>query len=241
MKTIIHRAKSRGHIDRGWSDSYLTFSFSEYFNAERIHFGALRVLNDDTIVPGGKGFGPHIRYNMETISIPLEGELDHEDGLGNHETIRSGEIQVMSTGSGVRHSEGNKNHDKPVRFLQIWIVPNQNNLEPRYEHLEIEGLLIPNRLNEIVKPAPGDGRGAWINQQAWLSRGRLDKGMEVSYVLKSKDSYGVYLFVIEGEVSVDDDLELFPCDGTGILNAASFRIRAIADADVLLIEVPKLK
>ncbi len=241
MKTVIHRAKGRGHINRGWVDTWHTFSYGEYFNAERVHFGALRILNDDTIAPGEQGFGPHERNNMETVSIVLSGNLEHKDGLGNKQTLRKGRIQVMSTGTGVIHSEYNKSPDKPVNFLQIWIVPNRNEVDPRYQSVKIDELLNDNELIEIVKPWPGDGKGAWIYQQAWLSMGRLGKGHEVTYTLKSPGSYGVYLFVIDGEVLFEDDLELFARDGLAIREAASIRLKAAADTEVLLIEIPPLK
>lgn len=240
MKVIIHRAKSRGHFNHGWLDTHHTFSFAEYFDPARVHFGALRVLNDDTVAPG-EGFGTHSHHNMEIVSIPLEGDLEHQDSIGHKGVIHTGMIQVMSAGTGVRHSEYNKNQDKPVRFLQIWVVPDRSEAEPRYEDADIRDLLIPNQLNEIVKPYPGDGQGAWIYQQAWFSLGRLDEGAEVGYTLKSEKSYGVYVFVIEGEVVVDDDVELLLRDGMGITDAASFRIKALTDAELLLIEVPALK
>lgn len=241
MKIAIHRANSRGHANRGWVNSWHSFSYAEYFDPERVHFGALRILNDDTIAPGQKGFGPHDRNNMETISIVLDGELEHQDSLGNRQILHKGEIQVMSTGTGVRHSEYNKNRDKPVHFLQIWIAPNRKEQEPRYQLEDIDKILIPNILNEIVIPFPGDGQRAWIYQQAWLSLGKLDAGTRLSYTMKSSGSQGVYLFVIAGELSINDDLELFAFDGMGISEAASFPIQALTDAEVLLIEVPKLK
>ncbi len=239
MKTIIHRAKSRGHTQQGRVDTWHTFSYGEYFDPRRVHFGALRVLNDETLAPGQNGYGPHERNNMEILSIVLEGELEHRDSLGNRRILRRGEIQVMSTGTGVRHSEYNKNRDKSVHFLQIWVVPNRVAAEPRYQHIEQRPL--PNALNEIVAPWPGEGDRAWIHQRAWFSVGKLEKETTVSYTLRSGESYGVYLFVIAGGISIDDDIELSPCDGMGIREADSFRLRALSDAKVLLIEVPKLK
>ncbi len=241
MKITLHRAKSRGHFNRGWVESWHTFSYAEYFAADRVHFGALRILNDDILAPGEKGFGPHDRNNMETISIPLAGELLHEDSLGNKQVLRRGQIQVMSTGTGVRHSETNKSRSKPAAFLQIWIIPNRNEVTPRYMELDIDGLLVPDTFTEIVKPWPGDDRGAWIYQQAWISIGKLNEKAEAVYTLKSPKSHGVYLFVIGGEVSFNDDIELFPRDGIGIRETNSFRLKAITDAEVLLIEVPSLK
>ena len=241
MKIIIHRAKSRGHYNHGWLDTYHTFSFGEYFDPARVHFGALRVLNDDTVEPG-QGFGLHSHHNMEIVSIPLEGDLEHLDNMGNKQLIRKGMIQVMSAGTGVRHSEYNRNEDKPAKFLQIWVLPDTQEVEPRYNEASIDELVEPNRLTEIVKPYPGDGKGVWVYQQAWFSIGVLDKDAEVEYRMKSTESYGVYVFVIEGEVIIDDDIELLMRDGMGVTDASSFRIRALTDkAEVLLIEVPPLK
>ena len=239
MKVFIHRAKSRGHFNHGWLDTYHTFSFAEYFDPQRIHFGVLRVLNDDTVA-GGEGFGMHSHHNMEIVSIPLEGDLEHEDSMGNKQVIRKGQIQVMSAGTGVRHSEYNKNADKPAKFLQIWLLPNQQEVEPRYDEANIKDLLQPNKLNEIVKPYPGDGKALWVYQKAWFSLGKLDEGTEVTYELKSKESEGVYLFVIEGEVIINDDIELLLRDGMGISDTGSFRIRALTGAEILLMEVPPL-
>ncbi len=241
MKTFIHRARSRGHFIHDRVETWHTFSYGGYFNVERVHFGALRILNDDTVAPGEQGFGPHERNNVETLSIVLSGELRHRDSLGNEQIVRRGQIQVMSTGTGVRHSETNGSFDRPVGFLQIWIIPDRNEVEPRYQQVDISKLLAPNALTEIVKPWPGDGTGAWIYQQAWVSMGRLEAGTEVTYTLKSPKSYGVYLFVIDGEVLFNNDIELFARDGLGVREAGSFRLKAIMDAEVLLIEVPSLK
>lgn len=195
------------------------------------------MLNDDTVFPG-KGFGPHARHNMETVSIPLDGELEHWDSVTGKHTIHRGEIQTMSTGSGILHSEYNKDNHRPLKFLHIWILPDKTEVEPRYSHVAIDDLLEPNRLVEIVKPWPGDGKGACIHQQAWIFLGKLEVGTETEYRMRSEKSHGVYLFVIDGEISLDDDLELLPRDGVGILNTDSFRIRALTAAEVLLIEVP---
>jgi len=240
MKVIIHRAKSRGHFNHGWLDTFHTFSFAEYFDPARVHFGALRVLNDDTVAPG-QGFGMHSHHNMEIVSIPLEGDLEHQDSMGNKQVIRKGHVQVMSAGTGVRHSEYNKNSDRPVKFLQIWILPNKQDIEPRYEDVAVGELLEPNKLCEIVKPYPGDGQGLWIYQEAWFSMGKLDTGTEITYQLKSKKSYGVYVFVIDGEISINDDIELLLRDGMGITQADSFQIKALTPTEILLIEVPALK
>ena len=240
MKIAIHRANSRGYFDHGWLKTYHTFSFAEYFNPQRVHFGALRVLNDDTVAPE-EGFGMHSHHNMEIVSIPLKGVLEHRDSMGNHQTTPKGHIQVMSAGTGVRHSEYNKNKDQNVEFLQIWILPDKKEIEPRYDDADIASLLVPNQLTEIVKPYPGDGKGVWIYQNAWFSMGKLDREKEVVYHLKSEKSYGVYVFVISGEIVVDDDIELLMRDGMGVTEADTFRIKALTDTEILLIEIPPLK
>ncbi|MDR0954582.1 MAG: pirin family protein [Rikenellaceae bacterium] len=240
MKVIIHRAKSRGHVNRNRLKVFHTFSYGEYFNPERVHFGTLRVLNDYIVAPG-QGFGTRSRHNMEMIFIPLQGEIEHQDNLDNKQVIGRGAIQIMSAGIGISHSEYNKNLDKPLHFLLIWILPERQDAEPRYQAAQIADLMVQNQLTEIAKPYPGDGQGVWIGQQAWVSAGRLDRDIEVTYRLKSAESYGVYLFVLSGEVIIDNDIELLPRDGMGITQADEFRIRALTDAEVLLIEVPALK
>lgn len=239
MRVTIHRSKSRGHFHHGWLETFHSFSFAEYFDPQRVHFGSLRVLNDDTVA-GGEGFDMHSHHNMEIITIPLEGELEHQDSMGNRQVIRQGMIQVMSAGTGVRHSEYNKNQDKPAKLLQIWVLPDRQDVEPRYDDALIENLLEPNRLCEIVKPFPSDGNGLWIYQRAWFSLGRLERDTEVEYPLKSSESEGVYIFVIEGEIIIDDDIELLPRDGIGMTDIKSLRIKALTDAEILLMEVPSL-
>lgn len=238
METILHRADTRGHFNHGWLNTHHTFSFADYFDPERVHFGALRVLNDDAVTPR-QGFGMHSHHNMEIVSIPLFGDLEHRDSMGNVAIINKGQIQVMSAGTGVRHSEYNKNDDQYVEFLQIWVIPDRENVEPRYEEAVIADLIEKNKLSEIVTPYPGNGKGLWIYQNAWFSMGQLDKGTQVTYDLKSDKSYGVYVFVIEGDIRIGD-LELNKRDGMGITKASSFTVEALSDAEVLLIEVPPL-
>lgn len=165
MKTILHKAESRGFFDHGWLKTHHTFSFADYYNPQRIHFGALRVLNDDRI-EGGTGFDLHPHKNMEVISIPLKGDLEHQDSLKHKDTIKEGEIQVMSAGTGIMHSEYNRNDDRPTEFLQIWVFPNKQNVAPRYENAVISDLIRKNEICEIVSPYPGNGKGLWIYQQA---------------------------------------------------------------------------
>lgn len=236
-KSILHKADSRGFADHGWLKSRHTFSFAGYYNPERIHFGALRVLNDDTVA-AGKGFGTHPHDNMEIISIPLEGDLEHKDSIGNVSVIRHGDVQVMSAGTGIFHSEYNRNSDREVKFLQIWVFPDKTNVEPRYDQITLNVFDRTNKLQQIVSPYPGDG-GLWIHQQAWFSIGNLDKGTKTTYSFKSKES-GVYFFVLNGEVSVNNQL-LTNRDGYGIWETEKADILSLTQSEVLIIEVPMLK
>jgi hypothetical protein len=235
MKTIIHKANTRGFADHGWLKSNHTFSFANYYNPERVHFGALRVLNDDYVAPG-QGFGTHPHDNMEIVSIPLEGDLEHKDSLGNIAVIRNGDIQVMSAGSGVTHSEYNKSSDEPVKFLQIWIFPNKKNIAPRYDQISLNIADRQNKFQQIVSPNANDD-GVWIHQEAWFHLGRFDKDFSLEYALKRKGN-GVYIFVLSGVVQVDG-AELNHRDGMGIWEAEGFSLKSISNnTEVLLMEVP---
>jgi len=232
---ILHKANTRGHANHGWLDSFHSFSFANYYNAERMHFGVLRVLNDDS-VDGGMGFGNHPHENMEIITIPLEGELRHKDSMGNSEVIKAGEIQVMSAGTGIQHSEFNNHSHVPVKFLQIWIFPNQNNVAPRYDQMTLDTNARHNKLQQILSPYPND-EGVWIYQNAWFHMTELDKGHDVEYTLKLQGN-GVYIFVIKGEVVANGQL-LNTRDGLGIWEIESVQLRADSDhTQVLLMEVP---
>ncbi len=234
MKTILHKADSRGHANHGWLNSYHTFSFAGYFDPKRTRFGVLRVLNDDTVAPG-RGFDTHPHDNMEIISIPLEGDLEHKDSMGNTTVIREGDIQVMTAGTGVQHSEYNKNSDSEVRFLQIWIFPRERGLEPRYDQISIRDLEKRNAFFQVLSPNPDD-QGVWIHQDAWFNLGFFDKGHGEMYNL-NKPENGVYLFVLEGEVEVDGQV-LQRRDGMGISETASLEMKSLNDARVLLMELP---
>lgn len=236
MKTILHRAESRGFFDHGWLKTHHTFSFADYYNPQRINFGALRVLNDDRI-EGGTGFDLHPHKNMEVISIPLKGDLEHQDSLGHKDSIKEGEIQVMSAGTGIMHSEYNRNDDRPSEFLQIWVFPNKMNVPPRYENAMISDLVRKNEICEIVSPYPGTGKGLWIYQQAWFSIADLDKDQLQLYKMKSKDSLGVYIFIIEGAITIKD-LELKHRDGVGVYDTTEVEYKATERSRVLFIEVP---
>ena len=239
MEPILHTANSRGHFDHGWLNTSHTFSFADYYGPERIHFGALRVLNDDIIAPG-TGFGMHPHRNMEVISIPLKGDLEHQDSLGHTSVIRHGEIQVMSAGRGIMHSEYNKNSDRNAEFLQIWVFPYRQNVAPRYENAAIADLIVKNELSQIVSPYPGNGKGLWIYQNAWFSFGELDKGIKRTYKFHSSKSEGVYIFVIEGKIKTEG-IELSRRDGLGVYrNKESIEIETLENALLLLMEVPPM-
>jgi hypothetical protein len=234
MKTVLHKANTRGHANHGWLDSHHTFSFANYRNPERMHFGVLRVLNDDQVAPG-RGFGTHPHDNMEIISIPLEGDLEHKDSMGNVATIKQGDVQVMSAGTGVYHSEYNKNKDQQVKFLQIWVFPNKRNVTPRYDQITLENNSLKNQFFQILSPNADDD-GVWIHQNAWFNMGNLESGVETDYALNDK-SNGVYAFVIEGDVTIEGQ-ELNKRDGFGIWNTDKIQIKADSNAKVLLMEVP---
>lgn len=234
MKTVLHKAKTRGHANHGWLDSHHTFSFANYYNPDRMHFGVLRVLNDD-VVAGGRGFGTHPHDNMEIISIPLEGDLEHKDSMGNTAVIKSGDVQVMSAGTGVYHSEYNKQSDKAVRFLQIWVFPNKKNVEPRYDQITLDNGQLKNQFKQILSPNADDD-GVWIHQNAWFHMGELEKGTETHYDIKDRDN-GVYAFVLEGEVSINGQ-SLEKRDGFGVWDTDKISIKADSNAKVLLMDVP---
>lgn len=231
---IIHKAGTRGHADHGWLNAYHSFSFAAYYDPERVHFGMLRVLNDDTIAPG-MGFGTHPHDNMEIITIPLKGELEHKDSMGNHGVIKAGDIQVMSAGTGIQHSEFNHNKDQEVKLLQIWVFPNKKNVTPRYGQMTLDVSARKNKLQQIVSPDP-DGEGMWIHQDAWFHLADLEAGKKITYHLKKKGN-GVYCFIIEGSLSVNGH-DLDRRDGAGIKNTDTFDLRAKTDAQVLLMEIP---
>ena len=234
MKTTLHKSQTRGYADHGWLKSYHTFSFANYYNPERMNFGALRVLNDDTVA-SGMGFGTHPHRDMEIISIPLEGDLEHKDSLGTAAVIHKGEIQVMSAGTGVMHSEYNKNKDEQVIFLQIWIIPNKKNVTPRYDQMDIEKENIINDFQQILSPNPDD-EGVWIHQDAWFHMARFEQGNSKDYILK-KEGNGVYVFVLSGRAKIGD-IELSARDGLGIEEVDSFSLEALEKSEILLMEVP---
>jgi len=234
MKTTLHKADSRGHANHGWLDSHHTFSFAGYYDPARVQFGMLRVLNDD-IVKGGGGFGQHPHDNMEIISIPLKGALEHGDNTGGRGIIKSGEVQIMSAGSGIAHSERNASNVEDVNFLQIWVFPKERNIKPRYDQKLFGREDRTNKFQAVVSPEKNDS-SLWINQDAWFSLGNLSKGVTSDYTVK-KTSNGVYVFVIEGEVTANGQ-KLSKRDGLGVWDTDKISISADTDAEVLLIDVP---
>jgi len=234
MKTVIHRANTRGHANHGWLDSHHTFSFAGYYNPDRMNFGVLRVLNDD-VVSEGRGFGTHPHDNMEIISIPLEGDLEHKDSMGNTTVIRQGDVQVMSAGTGIYHSEYNKNADQPVKFLQIWVFPNQKDVTPRYDQITLDPDKLHNQLSQVLSPNAEDD-GVWVHQNAWFHMGELEAGFETTYKLKDTAN-GVYAFVIKGDVTLNGQA-LHQRDGLGVWEVDELMLTADSDARVLLMEVP---
>jgi redox-sensitive bicupin YhaK (pirin superfamily) len=232
--TIIHKAETRGDANHGWLHSRHTFSFADYYDPERVHFGMLRVLNDD-IVEAGMGFGTHPHDNMEIISIPLEGDLEHKDNMGNVSIIKHGDVQVMSAGTGITHSEYNKNKDKRVKFLQIWVFPDRRNVTPRYDQITLNIADRHNKFQQILSPNPDDA-GVWIYQKAWFHLGQFDNGFSADYNIKAKGN-GVYVFILSGTVTINNQ-ELNPRDGFGIWDIDKLSVKANTDAEFLLMEVP---
>ena len=234
MKTILHKADTRGHADHGWLNAWHSFSFASYHDPEKVHFGVLRVLNDDTIA-GGMGFGSHPHDNMEIITIPLSGQLEHKDSMGNTGVISKGEVQVMSAGTGIQHSEKNKNQDEALKLLQIWLFPNKKNVKPRYDQRAFDLEAAKNNLLTIVSPM-GEKQGLNIYQNAWFSLGKLDKDYTITYQLKDKNN-GVYVFVIDGDLLINGE-QLNRRDALGIAGAGDLEIKANSESELLLMEIP---
>lgn len=229
---ITHAAETRGNANHGWLNSHHTFSFAHYYNPERMGFGMLRVINDDVVI-GGAGFGTHPHRDMEIISIPLKGTLAHKDSEGNAYEIKKGEVQIMSAGTGIAHSEFNASETDEVNFLQIWIIPKRLGIKPRYEQKFFEKKR--NELKLVVSPEGNDG-SLEINQDAFFSLGEFDQGKTFDYELKQK-GHGLYAFVIKGEVSVNGQT-MKARDGVGITDLDKVTFKADSDLEILLMEVP---
>lgn len=235
MKTVFHPSSQRGKANHGWLNSRHSFSFANYHDSSKMNFGLLRVLNDD-VVSGGQGFGQHPHENMEIISIPLSGDLKHEDSMGNKTVIREGEIQVMSAGTGIFHSEYNANKEQAVEFLQIWIFPRSQDIPPRYDQTELNDLHLANKLHQVLSPNPSD-QGVWIHQDAWFHIGTFNEGIETVYPIK-KEGNGIYAFVLEGSFDINGQ-RLEKRDALGIWEILELSIRSLdLNSRLLLIDVP---
>ncbi|VXB13006.1 Quercetin 2,3-dioxygenase [Flavobacterium sp. 9AF] len=232
--SVIHRANTRGNANHGWLNAWHSFSFANWYNPERVHFGALRVLNDDTIA-AGMGFGTHPHDNMEIITIPLEGDLAHKDSMGNAATIKTGDVQVMSAGSGIRHSEFNPNADQQTKLFQIWLFPNKENVTPRYQQITLDQSLQKNNFAQILSPNPED-EGVWIHQGAWFYLSDFEQDVTKQLALK-KEGNGFYIMTIEGEIEVNGE-KLNTRDAIGIWNTNTLEIKAVTAAKFLVMEIP---
>lgn len=233
--TVFYQANTRGNANHGWLNAHHTFSFAGYHNPERMHFGVIRVLNDD-IVSGGMGFGTHPHDNMEIITIPLQGDLAHKDSMGNAEVIRSGDIQVMSAGTGISHSEYNANKDKAVNLFQIWLFPNKRDVTPRYDQMTLNVADRHNKLQQILSPNSED-EGVWIHQDAWFSMGTFDKDFVTDYTIKRAEN-GVYAMIVKGDFTINGQV-MHARDGFGVWNVDAINITANSqDAEILLMDVP---
>ena len=235
MHTVVHQADSRGTALFGWLHSRHTFSFGRYYDPDRVNFGALRVLNDDIVEPG-RGFGTHPHDNMEIVSIPIKGDLEHQDSTGNTKVIRQGDVQIMSAGHGLTHSEYNHSQSNPVHFLQIWILPKKRDIEPRYQQITFDPSARKNKLQTVV--APDDDRALRINQDAWFTLTDLDPGRSVTYDLHDHTN-GVYVFVIDGSATINEK-KTGRRDGLGITGVDHLEISSEDNTQLLLIEVPMI-
>ncbi|RAR47772.1 pirin family protein [Flavobacterium lacus] len=232
--TVLHQANTRGNANHGWLNAFHSFSFGSWYNPERVQFGTLRVLNDDTIA-AGMGFGEHGHDNMEIITIPLEGDLAHKDSMGNAETIKTGDVQVMSAGTGIRHSEFNPNADLQTKLFQIWLFPKTRNVEPRYQQITLDKSLQKNDFAQILSPNADDA-GVWIHQDAWFYMSAFDKDFSKKLALK-KEGNGFYIMNIDGGIEVNGE-KLEKRDAIGIWDTAEIEIKAISAAKFLIMEIP---
>ena len=233
MKKVVHRASTRGGANFGWLDSKHSFSFGEYYDSDRVQFGMLRVLNDDSVI-GGAGFPTHPHSNMEIVSIPLSGALAHKDSTGTEKSIETGEVQIMSAGSGLSHSEYNNSASEDVNFLQIWVLPKEKNIRPRYDQKYFNAEERKNKLQTVV--APNIEEALWINQDARFTLTDLESDVSIIYDL-AREGQGVYVFVIEGSVEVGGE-RLEERDAVGISEVERIELKSNLNSSVLLIEVP---
>ena len=233
MKTVLHLGADRKKVNFGWLNSYHSFSFGNYYDAAKTNFGALRVLNDD-LIKGGTGFGKHPHDNMEIISIPLQGALQHEDTTGTKAIIQENDVQIMSAGTGLQHAEKNNSQTEETSFLQIWIFPKKENIAPRYDQKSFDHALRKNQLQVVVSPT--DSNAVWINQDAWLSRYDPEAGSQLTYNLNKKGN-GVYVFVLQGSITINNQA-LQTRDALGIWDTDSINLSANTASQVLFIDVP---
>ena len=233
MQALINKANTRGHADLGWLKTNYTFSFANYYDPGRVHFGALRVLNDD-FIDAGMGFDRHPHDNMEIITIPLEGKLEHKDSMGNTMLILSGDVQIMSAGTGIFHSEYNPDPDHPLRLLQIWVLPKQKNITPRYDQKTYDIAGRKNRWQRVVSPT--ENEAVWINQDAWFSLIALEKGKSADYLFQKPGS-GAYVFMMEGSAMISGT-QLDRRDGGGFSDTGSLSLTALENSEILLMEIP---
>lgn len=234
MKTIFHKSNTRGGQNHGWLKSFHSFSFANFHDPSKMNFGALRVLNDD-VIQKGMGFAQHGHANMEIITIPLSGELAHKDSMENSGIIQKGEIQVMSAGTGIQHSEFNASKNHPVNILQIWVIPNKMNVEPRYDQIKIADFAKINDFQQIISPNKNDD-GSWINQDSWFNLLITNRLVNKKYSLHKPEN-GVYIFVISGTAKINNQI-LENKDALGIWDVADFEIEVSENSEILLIEVP---
>ena len=235
IQTVVHKANSRGAADHGWLKARHTFSFAGYYNEDREQFGALRVLNDD-VIEGGNGFGMHPHNNMEIITIPLEGALRHKDSMGHTSVIKAGDVQIMSAGKGLTHSEYNASPSEALNLLQIWLFPKSRNIEPRYGEQTFDVSAMQGKWLTVVSPLEDKTGALQINQDAWFSLGKFEKGATVSYDTKRAGN-GLYVFIIEGSVSVQNET-LTKRDAIGIEYAEQIEFNVQSDAYILVMDVP---
>jgi len=236
MKKILHPASSRGGMDLGWLQAKYSFSFAQFFDPSRVQFGMLRVLNDDRIAPS-MGFGAHPHDNMEIITIPQSGAIKHKDSMGNSGVVSAGDIQVMSAGSGVQHSEINASTEEELSLFQIWVFPQERDVTPRYDQKPIAPLIVPNSFSTVVRPKEeADEDQLWIHQQAYFNLGTFTEKIKTTYSL-NKPGHGAYLLVIEGTAQIEDDV-LNSRDAAGFWETSEIPITAEAGSRLLLIEVP---
>jgi redox-sensitive bicupin YhaK (pirin superfamily) len=237
MNKIIHRSKERGHMDHGWLKTWHSFSFASYFDKDKLNFGLLRVLNDD-IVEAGEGFGSHPHDNMEIVTIPLEGELEHKDSTGHVEVIKPNDVQIMSAGSGLYHSEYNHSDKNLVNLLQIWVFPKERNIKPRYDQMTLDPRDRKNKIHTFVSPVKGKEK-LWINQDAYFSQCELEKSKKITYKIQ-KEGNGVYIFLINGQIKIEDEI-LSKRDAIGIWDTSDIEITAEEESRILFVDIPMAK